>query len=235
MSDPNIFYNLLNLSASALDDLLIPITDVSAYKWITIGIGNDAYVGSLVFERAMDYSGPWEPILMYDMDTLSGLDGDGSSTSDSGIVVGTSIWFPWFRVRMQAYTSGTATGTAILYRDGLPGFNPLTFGSVANPSDVYAGYINNDGNKSIAIVSGHAADTVVSSVSGMLARVLVTAQNTHQMTIYDNDSTPTGTIIGIIPANQAVDGKPFVFKAPVANGICVAGDANNPGVTVFFT
>src|SRR5690349_16736746 len=107
MSDPNIFYNLLNLSASALDDLLIPITDVSAYKWITIEIGNDAYVGSLVFERAMDYSGPWEPILMYDMDTLSGLDGDGKSTSDSGIVVGTSIWSPWFRVRMQAYTSGT--------------------------------------------------------------------------------------------------------------------------------
>ncbi len=235
MADPNLYYNLLNLSASALNDLLIPAMDVSGYKWITIGIGSDAYVGSLVFERAMDPALTWEPILMYDMDTLSGLSGDGSSTSDSNIVVGTSIWFPYFRVRMQSYTSGTATGTAILYRDGLPGFNPLTFGSVANPSNEYAGFVNNDGNKSVPIASGHAPNTIVSAVSGMLASVLVTTQNTHQMTFYDNATTPSGTIIGIIPANQAVDGKPFVFKAPVANGICVAGDANNPGVTVFYT
>jgi len=237
MSEPNIFYNLLNLSASHLDDLLVPITEVNGYKWITIGIGNDAYVGELVFERSIDYPDPgtWEPILVYNMDTLSGLDGDGASTSESGIVVGTSIWFPYFRVRMRSYTSGTATGTAVMYRDGLPGFNPLTFGSVANPSNEYAGFINNDGNKSVAIASGHAADTVVSAVPGMLARVLVTSQNTHQMTVYDNNSGPSGTIIGIIPANQPVDGKPFVFKAPATHGICVAGDAANPGATIFYT
>jgi hypothetical protein len=233
--DLGLYYRIEGLSAGALNDNLVPEIDVSNYKWITIGIGSDVYVGSLVFERAMDASGPWQPILMYSMDTLSGLDGDGSSTSDSGIVVGTSIWFPYFRVRMQSYTSGTATGTAILYRDGLPGFNSLTFGSVANPSNEYAGYINNDGNKNVAIASGHAADTIVSAVPGMLARVLVTAQNTHQMTIYDNDTAPSGTIIGIIPANQAVDGKPFVCKAPAANGICVEGNSNNPGVTIFYT
>jgi len=233
--DLGLYYKIEGLSAGALNDNLVPEIDVSNYKWITIGIGSGVYVGSLVFERAMDSSGSWEPILMYDMDTLSGLDGDGSSTSDSNITVGTSIWFPWFRVRMQAYTSGTATGTAILYRDGLPGFNPLTFGSVANPSNEYAGFINNDGNKNVAIASGHATDTIVSAIPGMLGRVLVTAQNTHQMIIYDNASAASGTIIGIIPANQAVDGKPFVLHAPASNGIYVAGDTNNPGVTIFYT
>ena len=235
--DLGLYYRIEGLSAGSLNADLVSAMDVSNYKWISVYIGSSTYVGRLTFQCSFDITDPnsWQDITIYKMTTLTGGAGDGVSTTESSIIFGSPVWFPFFRVRMTEYTSGTATGILQLHTDGLPGFQILTVGANLNPTNVYAGFFNNDGNKNVAIASGHVADTIVSAIPGMLARVLVTSQNTNQMLIYDNASTTSGTIIGIIPANQPVDGKALVFKMPAQNGIYVAGNANNPGVTISYT
>ena len=93
--------------------------------------------------------------------------------------------------------------------------------------------VNVGGRVSTSIAAGVTANTIVRGSSGRLARVLVTASGTGQMNIFDSASAPTGTIIGIVPANAAV-GTILDCQAPAANGITVAGNSNNPGVTIFY-
>ena len=230
----NDFLNILNCTASALDGLFVPITDVSHYRWITVGIDSSPYVGRLIFEACMNdpSANEWIPLIVYNLNGLFGIYG---GTSDTGIMVGTSCGFPWFRVRMSSYTSGEAKGAFYAYAQGLPGFVPLTFGSVLNPSNEFVGFTNNSGKQTAAIASGATSDTIVSPSPGMIGSVLVTTQNTHQMIMYDNDTTASGTIVCVIPASQPVDGKPFSLNIPLENGIFVPGNANNPGVTVSYT
>ncbi|QBD76178.1 hypothetical protein EPA93_09215 [Ktedonosporobacter rubrisoli] len=93
--------------------------------------------------------------------------------------------------------------------------------------------VSNGGRATIAIAAGMATDTVVKAAAGRLCRVLVTAAGTALLIIYDNASGHTGTIIGILPANPAV-GAVFDFQLPAINGITVAGNASNPGITVSY-
>jgi len=89
------------------------------------------------------------------------------------------------------------------------------------------------GRTSSAIAAGVAANTVIKATPGRLARILVTATGTNQMAIYDNATTNSGTIIAIVPAN-AVVGTLIDCQAIALNGITVAGNASNPGVTIFY-
>lgn len=93
--------------------------------------------------------------------------------------------------------------------------------------------VNAGGRVSTGIAAGITANTIVRGSAGRLARVLVTSSGTNQMNIFDNASTPTGTIISIVPANAAA-GTILDCQAPAANGITVAGNSNNPGVTIFY-
>ncbi len=93
--------------------------------------------------------------------------------------------------------------------------------------------VNVGGRVSTSIAAGITANTIVRGSSGRLARVLVTTSGTNQLNIFDNASAPTGTIIGLVPANAAV-GSIIDCQAPAANGITVAGNSNNPGVTIFY-
>jgi len=82
-----------------------------------------------------------------------------------------------------------------------------------------------------AVASGTAADTPIKASSGFLVSVLVTTTNSNTMLIYDNATTGSGRVIGVIPANSPV-GENYFFYMPAANGITVKGSATNPGVTV---
>lgn len=93
--------------------------------------------------------------------------------------------------------------------------------------------VNVGGRASSAIAAGVTGNTAVKSSPGRLARILVTASGTNQMNLFDNASSPTGTIIGLVPASAPV-GTIIDCQAPAANGITVAGNSNNPGVTIFF-
>lgn len=87
------------------------------------------------------------------------------------------------------------------------------------------------GSLTKAVAASVATNTVVSNGPGRLARVLITALGTNALTIHDNASAASGTIIGYIEASAAA-GTIRDFEMPAANGITVAGNANNPGFTV---
>lgn len=91
---------------------------------------------------------------------------------------------------------------------------------------------SNGGNDMTAMASG-ASNTVITTGTGRLCRVLVTASNTAAVTFYDNASAASGTIIGYIPAS-ATTGTIYDFNFPHVNGIVATGDANNPAMTITF-
>lgn len=219
------------LSVNTLNGDLVPSTDVSQHKWISLYISSSVYIGTLSFQVSFD-NAIWLGCQMYNLTSLDGGD-SGFVTQAHPAIVGMPVIAPFFRVRMTSYTSGAATGVLQLYRDGLPGAQLLTTNARLLAAKALIGLTNNDGTSNLAIAAGHVADTPVSLFPGMLSRVLVTATGTNQMMIYDATSGPSGVIIGIIPANPVV-GAVYVFKAPANLGIYVAGNANNPGVSIFF-
>lgn len=91
--------------------------------------------------------------------------------------------------------------------------------------------VNDGGRVTTPIAAATAANTVVSAVPGKLASVLVTTAGTANMLIYDNATTNSGTIIGVIPSGATV-GQVYTLNMPAANGITVAGSASNAGVTI---
>lgn len=101
----------------------------------------------------------------------------------------------------------------------------------AHLGNVGVSSVTNDGTSTTAITASVSANTVVTGSAGRLASILVTITGTSQLIIYDNASVPTGTIIGIVPANALV-GTVVAPHTPAANGIVVAGNASNPGVTI---
>lgn len=89
------------------------------------------------------------------------------------------------------------------------------------------------GRVSLAIAAGVSANTVIKGSPGRLVRVLITASGTNALTIFDNASSPSGTIIALVPPSATV-GTLIDCQAPAANGITVAGNSANPGVTIFY-
>jgi hypothetical protein len=89
------------------------------------------------------------------------------------------------------------------------------------------------GRASLAIAAGVSANTVVKAGPGRLARLLVTASGTGALSVYDNAGAPSGTIIALVPAGAAA-GTLIDCQAPAASGLTVAGNSNNPAVTIFY-
>jgi hypothetical protein len=89
------------------------------------------------------------------------------------------------------------------------------------------------GVTTVAIAASFATDTVVKATPGRLCKVLVTTTGSNPLTIWDNASGHTGTIIGAFAASPTV-GTVATFDMPAANGITVQGNAANPAVTISF-
>lgn len=104
--------------------------------------------------------------------------------------------------------------------------NPI---SSANPL-----YTTSGGASTVAVASGATADTVVKASAGRLCRVLLTSANgAAAVSIYDNASTHSGTVIGYIPASAAA-GSTYDFQIPASNGITVGGASTNPAMTISY-
>ncbi len=87
--------------------------------------------------------------------------------------------------------------------------------------------------KVVAVAASTASDTVIKAAPGRLLRILVTTTGTNPMTIHDNASAGSGTVIGALPASPAV-GSSYQFDLPAGAGITVKGNSNNPAVTISF-
>jgi hypothetical protein len=229
--DNDSFIQITGLSAGALNADLVPSTNVSGYKWLSLYIGPDVYSGLLSYHVSFDETN-WIGCLLYD---LTYLDGGNSTytTSAQNIIGGMPIVAPYFRVRMTTYTSGNATAILQLQKDPPAGFQLLTTATRIMPAKNDIGFINNYGNGSAVIAAGTSTDTQVSLNPGMLSRILVTTAGTHEMVLYDNNAGASGTPVGIVPASTA-RGTWVECMAPLNLGLAVAGDSNNPGVSIFF-
>jgi hypothetical protein len=111
-------------------------------------------------------------------------------------------------------TISGASVPAVAQVDGL--------GNVATPG----------GTATVAVAAGVATDTVVKAASGRLCRILVTAVGTNPLSVWDNASGHTGTVIGQLAASAPIGS--YDFQLPAANGITVQGNAANPAITVSY-
>jgi len=85
-----------------------------------------------------------------------------------------------------------------------------------------------------AVAASKSTVTVVKASAGRLCRVLVTVAGTATtVSVYDNASAASGTVIGIFPGNSAA-GTVYDFEMPAANGVTVGGAATNPAMTISF-
>lgn len=86
----------------------------------------------------------------------------------------------------------------------------------------------------VAIAASKTGNTVVKASAGRLCRVLITAAGTATtVSIFDNATTNSGTIIGIFPGNSAA-GTVYDFELPASNGITVGGASTNPAMTISY-
>jgi len=90
--------------------------------------------------------------------------------------------------------------------------------------------VQSGGQNTTAIAAAAAASAIKAS-AGRLRKVLVTTAGTAALNFYDNATTNTGTIIGVVTA-AAVAGTVFTFDMTAANGIWCASTTNTPAVTV---
>lgn len=74
---------------------------------------------------------------------------------------------------------------------------------------------------------------VIKNSPGILCSVLVTVNLSAVVTIFDNASAGSGTIIGVVPAT-ATAGQVFTFNMPANLGITIGTLANTGSITVSY-
>lgn len=106
----------------------------------------------------------------------------------------------------------------------------LALATVTNPIPVAQ-----PGGSATGTVASAAANTVIKASPGRLCRVLVTTagSGTGNVLIYDNATTNSGTVIGMVPATIAI-GTFYTFDMPAAAGITVQNVASGPVLTVSY-
>lgn len=104
------FTEQASLSAGSLNADLVPSTDVSAYKWLSLHINANAYSGTLTFQCSNDNTN-WVSLDL----SLPSSSTYATTTTSTNVLVHGPVYFRYFRCRMTVYTSGTAQGTLELY------------------------------------------------------------------------------------------------------------------------
>ena len=98
--------------------------------------------------------------------------------------------------------------------------------------------VSGDGVLTAAIGVG-AGNTIVKATAGRVGSAIITTiGTTTNATIYDNATTNSGTVLGIVPGTtsnaNALLGTIWPIKMPAANGIVVANTASGPAFTLSF-
>ncbi len=92
-----------------------------------------------------------------------------------------------------------------------------------------------NGGQYTGTVAAATAGVIVASGPGILNRITVTgALGTAAVSIYDNASAASGTILFTVAASQAV-GSSIDVQMPFSNGIYVGGTTNTPALTVAYS
>ncbi len=133
MSD---FQEQTGLTASALNALLVPITDVSGYKWWSLHIITINLVGVLNWKGSNFVLTPtdinWSALSGFNASSTGNVFTNYTNPGSASQIYSGPIMFRYFEVLMSAYTSGSATAVLELYK--IPPFNAAI---QANQSGVF--------------------------------------------------------------------------------------------------
>nr|HET6902700.1 hypothetical protein [Ktedonobacteraceae bacterium] len=230
--------HITGLTANALNALLLPSMDVSAYSFFSFHSGA-GFSATYQFQGSND-NVDFVPFTCFRLDNMSS---NNANVQSSGT---TQLWgaplpFRYLQIQVVTYASGNVNGTLELFTGPitLPVIEQLAFQDGAWNVGLTAGSnvigsISNDGTNTTAIAAATAGNTVIKATAGRLARILVTATGTVTMLLYDNATTNSGTIIGVVKSG-AVVGDIIELRTPAANGITVGGNAGNAGVTIVWS
>ncbi len=115
VSTQGLWTELSGLTAAVLNADLVPSTDVSAYKWLSLQILG-VYTGTITFQGSNDGSS-WKSVVLKDIGTASNPTittfGNTAPTSANALFAG-PIDFRFFRARLTSYTNGSGTASGIL-------------------------------------------------------------------------------------------------------------------------
>lgn len=91
------------------------------------------------------------------------------------------------------------------------------------------------GGTTTVAIAASAGTTVVKASAGRVCKAVVTTAGTasDNITIYDNATTGSGTVLAIVPGGTTV-GTVFDLQMPAANGITVVNVASGPAITLSY-
>lgn len=139
-----------------------------------------------------------------------------TSFTDSGLTAATLYYYRVVVTDSATPTPGTATSASA---------SVTTLGATRP----YSWY-----DREASVPSG-AGNTVLFNGPCRLLRILVTATGSagSPVVFYDNATTNSGLVIGLVPGNATI-GTEFSVRMPAQLGITVAGQSGSPALTVDF-
>jgi hypothetical protein len=102
---------------------------------------------------------------------------------------------------------------------------------VYTPVDGFGYSLAPGGDLLFPIAAGATGAQMIKPSPGRLGRIVLAAANgAAAITVYDNASAASGTVIGVIAASAAAG--VYDFQMPARTGITLSGAATNPAMTV---
>src|SRR5450755_1148057 len=173
-----------SLSAGSLNADLVASTDVSTYKWWSLHV-TGTFTGTLTFQGSNDNSN-WTSVEGANLATTSSISTTLLSAVVQNLLYAGIVAFRYLRIRMTAYTSGTATGTLELYTFAPPA--PI-IGAIAAQSGTWTVQPGSTANTTAWKVDGSA---VTQPVSGTVTATQATGTNLH--VVNDAGSAVIGSV-----------------------------------------
>lgn len=207
------------LSAGALNADLVPSTDVSLYKWLSLHITAVATGGTITFQGSNDN-------INFVSINLARVDSSSSIASTSTV---TAVWtgpvnFRYFRARQTAWTSGTTTGVLELYT------SPSALNVVGNISNQAGTWTVQPGNTQnttpwmMTIGPTNVGTQVDVSATGTNATVTATmsavSAKTNYITGYEITGLPATSLSS---ADVTISGLQNTLTAEFAEPVAVMG------------
>jgi hypothetical protein len=114
------FKELSGLSAGSLNADLVPSTDVSAYRWLSLHIGSNAYSGTLTFQGSNDGANFVSVSALNASST--GSTAPASTVNTTSVIFAIPVQFRYLRIRMTSYSSGAAQATLEMFTTPASGY-----------------------------------------------------------------------------------------------------------------
>lgn len=114
--DRTSFVEVPNLTAGALNALLVPPTDVSDFRWFSLTIIGASHVGQLSWQGSNDnFVNDIQGMYVYQLGLPSAYYQNATNVGSAAQIFHGPFFARYFRVIMNSYSSGSVTGILELY------------------------------------------------------------------------------------------------------------------------